>query len=100
MFFVGKNFILHREVHTCAVNQVYNRQAIFHCYFLSTEIFFTRDRKPSAGFYSGIIGHHNTLFTAYVANYGYNTTCGAAAMFFIHALSGKRTHFKTRTVSV
>jgi hypothetical protein len=89
MFFVGKNFILHGQVHACAVYEVNNRQPVFHRYFLQAEILFACYWKPCAGFYGLIIGKDHGLASPDIANACNRTTRWASTLGCIHVVTCK-----------
>ena len=92
VFFVRKNFILHRKVYTCAIYNINDRQKILHGNFLHAQIFFTSDGKPCPCFYGLIISHNNALSSAYISNATYCSARRAAALLFIHFITRKCTN--------
>src|SRR5436189_2596834 len=100
MFFVRKNFILHRKKNTSTVNEINNRQMIFHSDLLHAEIFFASNRKPGPGFYSLIIRKDNTLPAAYITYTGNCAACRATTLFFIHFVTGKSADLDKRFVLI
>ena len=63
MFFVGKNFVLHRKVYPGTVDQVNDGNFVFHRNFLGAQIFLCRNRKPGTRLDSCVIGNYNALLS-------------------------------------
>ena len=90
MLLVRKYLILHRQVYACAVDQVNDRQAIFHSDFLGAQVLFSGNGKPGAGFYSGIVGYHDALPPLNIPDHHHHTAGRTAAVFLVEFITGER----------
>ncbi len=93
MFLVGEYLVLHRQVHTCTIHQVNNGQPVFHGNFLHPQILLACYGKPCTCLNRLVVGHNYTLPAAYITNTGNGTTCGAAALRFVHLEPCKGAYF-------
>src|SRR5690606_31704236 len=80
MLLIRKNLILKGSKHTCTIYKINNGQMVFHRYLLRPEILLSRYRKPSSGFYGGIVGHYYAEPLSYIS-YPYNYAARRAAPF-------------------
>ena len=100
MLFIGEDFILHGQVNARAVHQINDGEPVFSGNFLGAQILFAGDRKPGAGLYRGVVGHHDALSAAHVANDHHHTASRAAAVFGVHFITGESAHFDARLARV
>ena len=95
MLFVCKDLVLHWQIDPGTVHQVNNRQTIFHRYFLRSQILLSSDRKPSAGFDGGVVGHDHHQTSMDITQNHHNPSGRATAFLFVHAQPGQCPNFKT-----
>ena len=87
VFFVGENFVLHRQEDARAVHQVNDGNAVFHGDFLCTQVFLSGDGEPSSCLYRGIVGDGDDQPAFDVAQLHNDAPSWAAPFFLIHALA-------------
>src|SRR5690606_13219566 len=56
VFFIGEDFVLHRQIDSGAVDQVEDWKTVFNGDFLRAKVFLSGYREPRSGLNGGIIG--------------------------------------------
>ena len=100
MFFIRKNFVLHRQVNPCTIYQVYNRQMIFHSNLLHAQILFAAYREPCTCLHRLIVSYYYTLPSAYITYAAYRTAGRTSTLFNIHVKTCKSTNFYKWLISI
>ncbi len=93
MFFIRKNLILHREINSGAINEINNRNPVFHGDLLGAQVLFSSDRKPCPGFHGGIVGHNHAGATGDLSHHYDYPTRGTSSILLVHAVTGKGADF-------
>ena len=100
MFLVGKNVFLQGKKDTRAIDQIDNGQMILHRDLLQTQILFSGDGEPSAGFYGSIVGNDHAGSTAHRSYAADGASGRTSALFGIHVITGQGADLKKRCVRI
>src|SRR5690606_12905822 len=73
---VGEDLVLHGEEHAGAVHEVDDGQAVLHGDLLRAEVLLARHGEPRAGLHGGVVGHHDALALADIADHDHHPGAG------------------------
>ena len=100
MLLVGEDLVLHGQVHARAIHQVDDGQAVLDGDLLRAQVLLARHGEPRAGLHGGVVGHHDALALAHVADHHHHTGAGGTAVFLVHAVGREGTDLDARALGV
>ncbi len=97
---VGEDLGLHREEDARRVDQVDDRQPVFHRNFLRPEVFLGGDRKPGPRLHGGVVRHDHDVAAVDLADPEDGARGGGAAVLLVHFPRGEQAHLQEVAVRV
>ena len=93
MFFVGKDFVLHRQEDSSTVHKVNNGEVVLHGYLLHPQVFLAGYWEPCTRLHGLVVGKNDTLPPTHITHTRHRTTRRTSALFGIHFIACEGTYF-------